>query len=178
MARGNGQEEVPVFSASGTVGMLSPCTALCTYFSTAYFVSSFLLSEIGDRVQGQGYFFIQFCDIENFGDCFFSQNKSKTNYSNLQLKKIKFNIFSIFLSQKMTKFGGKKYILVEFTSIHPSIHPSLGVTFKLEGQKWPYNFFSVNIFALNLPVNSVSSTLCARLCLMGGNIYSFIYLFQ
>ncbi|CAK9220495.1 unnamed protein product, partial [Sphagnum troendelagicum] len=34
MARGNRQEEVPVFSASGTVGMLSPCTALCTYFST------------------------------------------------------------------------------------------------------------------------------------------------
>jgi hypothetical protein len=42
MARGNGQEEVPVFSASGTVGMLSPCTALCTYFSTAFFVG-FLL---------------------------------------------------------------------------------------------------------------------------------------
>jgi len=50
MARGNRQEEVPVFSASGTVGMLSPCTALCTYFSTAFFlVSSWLLSVIGDR---------------------------------------------------------------------------------------------------------------------------------
>jgi hypothetical protein len=72
----------------------------------------------------------------------------------------------------MTKFGGKKHILVEFTSIHPS----LAVKYKLEGQKWPHNFFSVNIFALNLPVNSVSSTLCARLCLMGGTfIYLFIY---
>ncbi len=58
IARGNRQEEVPVVSASGTVGMLSPCTALCTYFSTAFFfVSSLLLSVIGDRVEGHGFFF-------------------------------------------------------------------------------------------------------------------------
>jgi len=58
MARGNRQEEVPVFSASGTVGMLSPCTALCTYFSTAFFcffLASFCNWGSGDRVHGQGF---------------------------------------------------------------------------------------------------------------------------
>jgi preprotein translocase subunit SecG len=78
MARGNGQEEVPVFSASGTVGMLSPCTALCTYFSTAFFVSSLLLSVIGDRVQGQGLFFHSILWYREFWRLFF-QPKQEQN---------------------------------------------------------------------------------------------------
>jgi hypothetical protein len=58
MARGNRQEEVPVFSASGTVGMLSPCTALCTYFSTAFFFRFFFASfRNWGSGSGTGFFF-------------------------------------------------------------------------------------------------------------------------
>jgi hypothetical protein len=59
MARGNGQEEVPVFSASGTAGMLSPCTALCTYFSTAFFFWFLLcfFPKLGIGFRDKGFFF-------------------------------------------------------------------------------------------------------------------------
>jgi hypothetical protein len=73
----------------------------------------------------------------------------------------------------MKKFGGKKHILVEFTFIHASI---IVCHIQTRGTEIALQFiFSVNIFALNLPVNSVSQHLmCKALCLMGG---TFIYLF-
>jgi len=58
----NGWDALPVYRA------------LYLFFNCFFLFLLGFFAVIGDRVQGQGFFSIQICDIKNFGDCFFSQN--------------------------------------------------------------------------------------------------------